>query len=259
MHFPTFRTDSATEIRVHLAPHTLIACELQRRWRKPAVTRKASFEFIAGERAGAMDRLQDWIAEVPAKRSINWVVGPTEALYFTLPWSPAWVDRSLRDTFARERFEQLFERDARTAAFCFADASPEGGQLVSCISIELHAELVAHAKRSGCALGGIKPSIAAVWNRFRGVLETEQGTLCVVDGDQQTIVRHNKSRIEDIFVRPCSPVAKVMASRGGVFRRFTNDPAHTPMGRSGDLQLPIRRGFVAAQDATYAFALCGAL
>ncbi|MDM0110904.1 hypothetical protein QTI66_02025 [Variovorax sp. J22R133] len=257
MDFTAFRTD--TEIRVHLAPHALIACELQRRWRKTTVIRKASFDFIAGERAAAMDQLQAWIGDTRAERTITWVVGPTEALYFTLPWSPEWVDRSVRDSFARERFEQLFERDARTAAFCFADPSPDGGQLVSCISIELHAEIVAHAKRSRCTLGGIKPSIAAVWNRFRDVLETEEGTLCVIDGDRQTIVRHDRSRIKDIVVKPCTQEARAAASRAGVFRRFTNVPAGVTTGQSADLQLPTRRGFVATQDAAWAFALCGAL
>lgn len=249
---------SSSEIRVHLAPNALIACEVQRTWLKPAITRKASFEFVSGERASALDALEHWIGEAPSsRRSIVWIVGPTEAQYFMLPWSPAAVDRSMRDAYARARFEQLYGREASTAAFCFAEPSEDCGQLVSCISIELHAELAAHAERSKCELGGIKPSISAVWDRFRDVLETEQGTLCVEEGDRQAIVRHNKRRIEEIIVKRCgNQDAAASAARQGVFRRFSNAPVAEA---TDDLRLPTHRGFVAAQDAAYSFALCGAL
>jgi hypothetical protein len=252
---------SHAEIRVHLAPNALMACEVQRSWLKPTVTRKASFEFVSGERASALDALQAWIGEAPARRSIIWIVGPTEAQYFMLPWSPASVDRSMRDAYARAQFEQLYGREASGAAFCFAEPSEDCGQLVSCISIELHAELAAHAERSRCELGGIKPSISAVWDRFRDVLDTEQGTLCVVEGDRQAIVRHNKRRIEEIVVKRCGGKdAGVLAGRHGVFRRFSNASGHAPAAETAaELKLPKRRGFAGAQDAAYSFALCGAL
>jgi hypothetical protein len=99
---------ASTEIRVHLSHDALIACELKRVWGRSTVARKARFEFEAGDRADAMDALARWIATAPARRSIVWIVGPAEAQYFVLPWSPAYADRILRDAYARERFEQLF-------------------------------------------------------------------------------------------------------------------------------------------------------
>jgi len=251
---------TSAEIRVHLSAGALIACEMKRTWGKSAVSRKASFEFIAGERAIAMDALATWIADAPARRTIVWIVGTTEAQYFMLPWSPAHQDRVLRDAYARERFEQLYEQDASQARFCFAEQSAGKGQLVSCISNQLHAELVAHAESAGCELAGIKPSISAVWDRFRDVLETEQGTLCVVDGDRQAIVRHNKTHIEDIVVKARGEIPPAPASRQGVFRLFSNAATREPASKPyANLNLPTRRGFVAAQDAAYSFALCGAL
>lgn len=244
----------SAEIRVHLDAGALIACEVQRQWRKPVVTRKARFEFVPGDRTDAMDSLADWIREAPARRSIVWIVGSTEAQYFMLPWSPAWVNRAMRDAYARARFEQLYEMDAQQSAFCFAEPTAGSGQMVSCISIKLQAELTAHARQTGCELAGIKPSIAAVWDRFRDVLETEQGTLCVVEGDRQAIVRHNRQRIEDITVKPSGKNAVPATGRSGVFRRFSNNTASPT-----NLKLTAQPGFVAQRDAAWAIALCGAL
>ena len=244
----------SAEIRVHLDAGALIACEVQRQWRKPVVTRKARFEFVPGNRNDAMDSLAGWIHEAPAKRSIVWIVGSAEAQYFMLPWSPAWVDRAMRDAYARARFEQLYELDAQQSAFCFAEPSDGSGQMVSCISIKLQAELTAHAERTRCELVGIKPSIAAVWDRFRDVLETEQGTLCVVEGDHQAILRHNRKNIEDITVKPSGRNTLPTSSLGGVFRRFSNNSTAPT-----NLKLDVQPGFVAQRDAAYAIALCGAL
>ncbi|RZL88425.1 MAG: hypothetical protein EOP76_17575 [Variovorax sp.] len=244
----------SAEIRVHLDAGALIACEVHRQWRKPVVKRKARFEFVPGDRADAMDALAEWIAQAPRKRSIVWIVGSAEAQYFMLPWSPAWVDKSMRDAYARARFEQLYEMDAQQSAFCFAEPSDGSGQMVSCISIKLQAELTAHAERTRCELAGIKPSIAAVWDRFRDVLETEQGTLCVVEGDRQAILRHNRKTIEDIVVKPSGRNAVPASGRGGVFRRFSNNSTAPT-----NLKLDAQPGFVAQRDAAYAIALCGAL
>ncbi|MET0936918.1 MAG: hypothetical protein ABWX83_13060 [Luteibacter sp.] len=249
------------EIRVHLSEGALIACEVQRTWRKPSVTRKARFEFVPGERADALNALADWIATAPARRSIVWIIGTTEAQYFMLPWSPAWMGRATRDAYARAHYEQLFERDASQSAFCFAAQDGDNGQLVSCISLELQTELAAHAAQARCELAGIKPSIPAVWERFRDVLEGEQGTLCVVDGDREAIVRHNRKRIEEIVIKPCSKAtAAVATSREGVVRKFSNVSGWTFAPKSAaDLELPTQEGFVARRDSAYAFALCGAL
>ncbi|MDM0042002.1 hypothetical protein QTH89_00995 [Variovorax sp. J22G21] len=250
----------SAQIRVHLASDALIACELKREWRKTVVTRKERFEFDAGERAGAMDALAAWITQGPPRRSIVWIIGPTEAQYFVLPWSPALIDRGMRDAYARARYEQLFEQDASGAAFYFAAPSDGNGQLVSCVPIELPAELAAHALRTESELLGIKPAISMVWDRFRDVLETEQGTLCVVDGDRQAIVEHDRKRIEGIVVKPRGKSPALPAKREGVVRRFSNEPSRAqPSASSVDLSLPPQNGFVATQDAAYAFALCGAL
>lgn len=248
-----------TQIRVHLAAETLIACEVRRSWRGTQLTRKESFEFEPGERTVAMDKLAGWIEKGSSRRKIVWIIGSADAQYFVLPWSPALIDQGMRDAYARAHFEQLYERDASTAAFGFGAASHGSSQLVSWVSAELPLELAAHARRSGCELAGIKPAIATVWDRFRDVLETEAGTLCIVDGNRQAIVRHDRKRIEDIVIRPFGHLPVAPAKRAGVFRRFSNTPSRSPADTSpADLNLPARSGFASTQDSTYAFALCGA-
>lgn len=250
-----------TQIRVHLAADTLVACEVERsRWHRTTVTRKEQFDFARGERAGAMDELARWIPQTAGRRSIVWIIGPAHAQYFVLPWSPALIDQALRDAYARARFEQLYERDASTAAFGFGPASHGSSQLVSWVSAELPIELAEHARRTGCELAGVKPAILTVWDRFRDVLETESGTLCVVDGDRQAVVRHDRKRIEDIVIKPCGKTPAGAARRDGVFRRFSNESIQLPSDTlPGDLNLPAQNGYVATQDNAYAFALCGAL
>ena len=250
---------AAAEIRVHLSAGALIACEIKRGWGPGTIVRKASFEFESGERAAAMQALADWIGKTAARRSVFWIVGPTDAQYFMLPWAPAWLDRTLRDSYARAHFEQLFECDASLSTFCFAHPSDDSEQLVSCISKALHADLVAHAKSARCDLGGIKPSIPAVWDQFRDVLETEGGTLCVVDGDRQALVHHDKKHIRNVVVKPCGKSAGVPAARTGVSRLFTNAITGGPNKSIATLTLPAQRGYADAQDTVYSFALCGAL
>jgi hypothetical protein len=250
---------SRAEIRVHLAPRTLIACEVARLWLRPLITRKAHFDFADGDRGAAMEALASWIGQGPAGRALTWIIGAGETQYFVLPWSPALIDRGLRDAYARARFEQLFDQDASSSAFYFSAPSDDNGQLVSCVPLELPKELAAFARRTGCELAGIKPSVPMVWDQFRDVLETERGTLCVVDGDRQAIVRHDRKRIKDITVRPSSKPAVATSKREGVFRRFSNNPSIAPPPSTADLRLPGQPGFVAAQDAAYAFALCGAI
>lgn len=251
---------SGAEIRVHLAPGALIACEVQRAWGRPTVSRKASFQFFGGERPDAMAALQSWILEASTPRSLVWIVGPTEAQYFVLPWSPAWVDPDSRYAYARAHYEQLYSTDSRAVSFSFADPSPDGGQLVSCISSALHAELADFASQCGCELGAIKPSVAAVWKRFQNVLNAEDGTLCVVEGDHQALVRHDRNRIREVVVRRRSAQQTVDAALKGVVRRFANtaDRSAAPRG-AVDLRLPAKQGFDTRGDATYAVALCGAL
>lgn len=250
---------SGVEIRVHLAPGALLACELRRTWGRPRVTRKASFQCLPGERPAALQALRRWIEEGPARRRLVWVVGPTEAQYFVLPWSPEWVDPRTRDAYARAHYEQLYGRHAEAASFCFADPSPDGDQLVSCISAALHAELEGFAAASECELGGIRPSVAAVWERFREVLESEQGTLCIVEGDRQALVRHDRTRIEAIVVRARGSHEPVVAGRPGVYRRFSAAPGRSPTPGAQELRLPAQAGFDTSGDAAYAVALCGAL
>ena len=247
---------TSAHISVHLGPSSLMACEVQRRWGVRKLCRKASFQFEHGERGQAMRRLGDWIEAAPARRTLGWVLGPGEAQYFILPWSPTWVDRSVRDSYARARYEQLYEKDASTAAFSFATPSAAGEQLVSCIPLDLQSELQAHARNAGCSLSGIKPSLSAVWERFRHVLEAEQGTLCLVDDDRQAIVRHDRQRIQHVEVARSTAGAALLHAGAGVLRRFSNTDA--PLA-AADLRLPRWPGASSAQDSRYAFALCGAM
>ena len=252
---------SGAEIRVQLAPGALIACEVKRVWGRASVSRKASFQFFGGERPAAMDALRGWVQEAPVPRSLSWIVGPTEAQYFVLPWSPAWVDPDSRYAYARAHYEQLYSTDSRDVSFSFSDPAPDGGQLVSCISSALHVELADFAVQCGCELDSIKPSVATVWKRFQNVLKSEEGTLCVVEGDHQALVRHDRNRIRDIVVRPRAAQQTVDAALKGVVRRFTNSADRSPAPGGGvvDLRLPAKQGFDTRGDAAYAVALCGAL
>jgi hypothetical protein len=250
---------AGVEIRVHLAPGALIACEVQRTWGRPKVTRKASFQYFSGERQNAMDALKAWILEEPRHRSLVWIVGPSQAQYFVMPWSPAWVDPASRDTYARAHYTQLYGTDSEAVSFCFAEPSLHGGQLVSCIPSALYKELADFARQCGCELGAIKPSVSAVWKRFQNVLKSEEGTLCVVEGDHQAFVRHDHNQIRDIVVRRVAPQS-VDAAPKGVVRRFANTAERSPaLGGMVDLRLPAKQGFDTRGDATYAVALCGAL
>lgn len=248
------------QIRVHLAAGTLIACEVRRMWHRTVVLRKARFDFEHGDRAPAMDALADWIGQSGGRRSIVWIIGPAQAQSFVLPWSPALIDQTMRDAYARARFEQIYEREASGAVFEFGACSQGKGQVVSWIPVELARELASHADRTDCQLAAIQPVISTVWKRFRDVLEAEQGTLCIVDGDRETIVQHDGTVIQDIVFKSSGPAPLTASRRKGVFRRFSNEPSRSCVGSSADdLNLPTRNGFVAANDAEYAFALCGAL
>lgn len=253
---------SNTEIRVHLAPEALIACEVQHTWGRAHVLRKASFQFFSGERPEAMTALKAWIDEAPrTRRSLVWIVGPTEAQYFILPWSPEWVDPDSRHAYARAHYETLYRTDSSAVSFCFAEPSADGGQLVSCISSGLHKELSDFARDCGCELEGIRPSVAAVWKRFQNVLNAEEGTLCVEEGDHQAYVRHDRNRIREIVVRRRSSAQQTVdAALKGVVRRFANTVEKgSAAGSMVDLRLPAKQGFDTRGDATYAVALCGAL
>lgn len=208
-----------------------------------------------------MAALKAWILETPpARRSLVWIVGPTEAQYFILPWSPEWVDPDSRHAYARAQYEQLYRADSSSVSFCFAEPSTDGGQLVSCISTQLHGELAEFARECGCELEGIRPSVAAVWKRFQHVLKSEEGTLCVDEGDHQALIRHDRNRISEIVVRRRSAQQTVDAALKGVVRRFANTTERgTPGGSMFDLRLPEKQGFDTRGDATYAVALCGAL
>ena len=85
----------------------------------------------------------------------------------------------------------------------------------------------------------------------------------MVDGDREAIVRHNRTRIEEIVIKPCRQAAPLKASGGareGVVRKFSNAAGWTFAPTSAaDLELPTQHGFVAQRDSAYAFALCGAL
>ena len=255
MDLAAFFSHSA-HISVHLASDSLLACEVQRRWGVRRLARQASFSFQRGERSQAMQRLGDWIGDTtPTRRTMGWVIGPSETQYFVLPWSPESVDRTLRDSYARARYEQLYKADARSAAFSFAAPAASGEQLVSCIPLALRSELQSHARAAGCSLNSIKPSLSAVWERFRHVLEAEQGTLCLVDGDQQAIVRHDRRRIQHVEVARNQPGTAARSVGAGVLRRFSNTEAPKA---AADLRLPRWHGADDAQDSRYAFALCGA-
>ena len=84
--------------------------------------------------------------------------------------------------------------------------------------------------------------------------------LGTTDPLRQALVRHNRRRVEHIVVKPRNEMPTLPAARHGVTRFFSNAPATEPTANAAaKLNLPTRRGYVAAQDAAYSFALCGPL
>lgn len=230
-----------TQVRVHLTAKTLVACELERsRWRRTVVTRKARFAFAPGERATAMEKLSQWLQQGAPQRSITWIIGTAHAGYFVLPWSPALIDRGLRDTYARAHFEQFYERDADGASFSFSPTTPGGRQLVSWVPAELPLELAAHARRAGCELTSIKPAILSVWDRFRDVLEPESSAF----------------RIGNITVSPRGLAQSAAARLGALIRRFSSESTPWPADVWADEPgLQALKGSASTRDRVPVFAL----
>ncbi|MCY1553954.1 hypothetical protein D9M68_904880 [compost metagenome] len=103
------------------------------------------------------------------------------------------------------------------------------------------------------------PSVAAVWDRFRSVLEKESGALCVIDGDRQVVLHHAQGDVEAVALRPfdAARIEAVPAMRAGEdrLRLFSSTPMRSGVG--GGLSLADGEGFLTTRDTAYAFALCG--
>ena len=254
----------SARIRVHLSSGALAACEVQGRGRGARVLRKARFGFEAGARGTAMASLQEWIAGVARRRrpSLEWVLGASEARYLLLPWTPDLADPRFRDALATALFEQQFREDPGLFAMRFADPAYGQALLAAFVPAVLLAEIDAHASASRCRVSRIEPAVAPVWARFRTLLRKERGTLLLIDGERQLVVRHDWGQIAHVALRPFGTegLALPPPEAGGneAPRVFSSSPIDTAAaGSAAALMLADGNGFVAAEDAAYAFALCG--
>ena len=258
---PSWRS---ARIRVHLSAGALHACEVQGRGRGVRVLRKARFGFEPGARGVAMGSLREWIGGVARRRrpSMEWVLGASEARYLLLPWTPDLADLGFRDALAAALFEQQFRQDPALFALRFAEPAYGHAQLAAFVPQALLAEIDAHASESRCRVSRIEPAVAVVWSRFQALLRKERGTLLLIDGERQLVVRHDRGQIGHVALRPFGierPAAPAAAGAGDeALRVFSSNPADAAVASSAAaLMLADGSGFVAAQDSDYAFALCG--
>jgi hypothetical protein len=243
---PSWRS---ARIRVHLSAGALAACEVQGRGRGARVLRKARISYEPGARGTAL-------------ASLEWVLGASEARYLMLPWTPDLADPGFRDALAAALFEQQFRQDAALYAVRFAAPSYGHAQLAAFVPKELLAEIDAHASESRCRVWRIEPAVALVWARFRALLRKERGTLLLIDGERQLVVRHDGGQIGHLALRPFG-VGMTAAPAGAgagdeALRVFSSHPVDAAVAApAASLVLADGSGFTAAKDADYTFALCG--
>ncbi|MBT2336224.1 hypothetical protein J7E49_20200 [Variovorax paradoxus] len=249
--------------RVHLSADALMVCEVHAQRGSRRVARKARFAFAAGERPAAMQALGEWMGVAPQRRpreTQQWVLGTSDVRYLLLPWTPDLADQALRSAFAAALFEQQFKQDPGLYALRFARPVYGCALLAAFVPQSLLAELDAHAVASGVRLVSTAPSLATVWDRFGAVLQRETGEVRVMEGDRQIIVRHVRGRMNEVLLRPFDAAGDEAlpsshATEAG-FRFFAAVPlSHASAGAA--LPLADGDGFLATQDAAYAFALCG--
>lgn len=258
---PSWRS---ARIRVHLSAGALAACEVQGRGRGARVLRKARFGYEPGARGTALVSLREWIGDGARRRrpSLEWVLGASEARYLMLPWTPDLADPGFRDALAAALFEQQFRQDPALFAVRFAVPVYGHAQLAAFVPKELLAEIDAHASESRCRVSRIEPAVALVWARFRALLRKERGTLLLIDGERQLVVRHDEGQIGHVALRPFGvgmTAAPAAAGAGDeALRVFSSHPVDAAVAApAAALLLADGSGFVAANDAGYAFALCG--
>lgn len=248
--------------RVHLAADALMACEVQSLRGSRRVVRKARFPFAPGGRAGAMEVLREWMGGSPVRGSFQeWVLGASAVRYLLLPWAPDLVDRTLRESMAMALFEQQFGHDPQDCAIRFAGLAYGQGLLAAFVAHDLLDEINAHARISRCRLVSAVPSVATVWDRFRKLLATESGVMCLADGDRQVVLHHARGRIGEVALRPfdaerCAAMPMPMGMVDARWRVFSSMPIRN-LPPNVLLALPDGEGFLPAQDAAFAFALCG--
>lgn len=258
---PSWRS---VRFRVHLSAGALAACEVQGRGRGARVLRKARFGYEPGARGTAMLSLREWIGGETRRRRplLEWVLGASEARYLMLPWTPDLADPGFRDALAAALFEQQFRHDPALFAVRFAVPVYGQAQLAAFVPKELVAEIGAHASESHCRVSRIEPALALVWARFRALLRKERGTLLLIDGERQLVVRHDRGQIGHVSLRPFGVVTTAAPAVAGAgdeaLRVFSSHPAAAAVAApAATLLLADGSGFVAAHDADYAFALCG--
>lgn len=255
----------STSFRVHLAADALMACEVHARRGRRCVVRKLRLPFIGGERPAAMQSLRDWMAQGkqnawPRRTSQEWVLGMAHVRYLLLPWTPDLADTAFRSTLASALFEQQFKQDPADYGIRFASPTYGRAQLAAFVTHALLAEIDAHTLASRVPLRSAMPALSPVWDRFHAVLHNESGAVHLVDGDRQLVVRHVQGRMRDVTLRPFEAghaESLPSAEDAGMRRRVFPAMSMSDAASDDALLLADVDGFSAAQDAAYAFALCG--
>ena len=262
------RSSGSTQVRVHLAGDALNACVVQRDKRGWRVVDKARFAFFPGERSAAFGVFAAWMRPAASNASVAWIFGSADVKYVLLPWAPELVDDRLRDAVANALFIQLFGQDPVLCEVRFAPLSYGCTRWAAFVMRGLLAEVDAHAREAHRRLAAIEPAVSAVWQRFAPLLGKERGVLGVIDGDRQTLVRHDLSRIESIAFRPFGGEEGRAIHRphptGETLRFFCSTPLQSQSqsqstSTHSTLSLPAVPGFDPTLDGAYVFALCGVL
>ena len=238
---------------MHLSAGALPGCEVQGRGRGARMLRKGA---SASSRARAG---RPWLRF--ANGSAAWRAGGGHR------WSGCWARRR-RGTGCCPGTPDLADpgfRDALAAAL----SSSSSGKTPRCLPCAFRPvirarpagclraagaarEIGAHASESRCRLSRIEPAVALVWARFQAQLREERGTLLLIDGERQLVVRHDREQIGHVALRPFGIEAPAASAAGDeALRVFSSHPVDAAVAAPAAALVLAdgQAGFTAAEDA----------
>lgn len=248
-------------LRVYVGEDHLVLCQVNGRWR-PRIAHKEKISVEAGTTSATLAALDTWLNAHPLPTDIECVLGSGHVRYLLLPWNADLVDTAFRETLAHALFSRSFQGDSTKYEVRFSPARYNQPQLAAFVEKEWLAAFELLAGKFGCRVVCMEPLLVSVWNRFRGQLERESGTLLIAEAGRLLVLRHANGVLNDVQWRPC--VGEELAGRikqlSGTAPVRVFAPLRADLARSYPaiwLGLENREGFSAGTDGAYAYALCG--
>jgi hypothetical protein len=204
----------------------------------------------------ALDALTEWLKLHPTRGAIEWVIGIDYVRYLLLPWDERLSSRPFCHTLAAALFTQQFSgSDISFSAYQLRFARLAFGRpcLTALIPSELISKLNGFASRHHHSSLRITPALSVVWNSLFARVKNSAGVLALVEGQRLLRVSYDRGQFTSISVAPFS------AERTPV---IPSDITHLFPTR--DIAMPTEEQFglqdaVSADDARFAYALCGVL